>query len=277
MHPTVVDADCGVDADGHVPLINVIMLINLLIALMAKSFDNMFELQEQIFLFLFARQSSLWQRYPAVPPPLNLLSLPFYATNALIKVPNLVASLLRPSSTPSRIDSDAHSPTFTFPTAWAEEQTVDRIAAIAAQFVQEHSPEVLREDRFKHELFTQLGRHFAHADSQASKNVVLTQEKLRTLLQQGEAAERRKMPLTAVTGMITRLRSKQIRSRTADQPSGQPVAAQTSGSKAIRFRQCPEATNSADDVSASADHSADDVSASEDHGLDEARRSSGDR
>jgi hypothetical protein len=253
----------------------------------AKSFDNMFELQEQIFLFLFARQSSLWQRYPAVPPPLNLLSLPFYATNALIKVPNLVASLLRPSSTPSRIDSsDAHSPTFTFPTAWAEEQTVDRIAAIAAQFVQEHSPEVLREDRFKHELFTQLGRHFAHADSQASKNVVLTQEKLRTLLQQGEAAERRKMPLTAVTGMITRLRSKQTRSHTADQPSGQPVAAQTSGSKAIRFRQRPtsaitaavsKATNSADDVSASADHSADDVSASEDHGLDEARRSSGDR
>merc|ERR1712216_925930 len=57
--------------------LTLIMLLNLLIALMAKSFDNIYETQHFHFLYLSSRQASLWEVYPASPPPFNLLSLPY--------------------------------------------------------------------------------------------------------------------------------------------------------------------------------------------------------
>eukprot|EP00966_Prymnesium_polylepis_P041780 970105-Prymnesium_polylepis.1 len=58
-------------------LLTVIMLVNMLIALMAKTFDNVFEKQEMHFLYLKVRTIDCWMRYADMPPPLNALSIPY--------------------------------------------------------------------------------------------------------------------------------------------------------------------------------------------------------
>jgi len=153
-------------------LVNVIMLVNLLIALMAKSFDNIFELQEKIFLYLFARQATMWQRYPAVPPPLNLLSVPYHIASLLVRLPRCCWACAASATERAVVKDGARARTavtpasFTFPDKWAKKQSVDRVMDIANRFIAEHSSDVVREDRFKHELFTTLGRHFARVDLQ---------------------------------------------------------------------------------------------------------------
>jgi hypothetical protein len=128
-----------------------VVLVNLLIALMAKSFDNIFELQEKIFLFLFARQATMWQRYPAVPPPLNLLSVPFHITSVLVSVPRCCWTCIATATQHGRARTAVAPPVFAFPEKWAKEQSVDRLMDIANRFIAEHSSDVVREDRFKHE------------------------------------------------------------------------------------------------------------------------------
>ena len=66
-----------------------------LIAMMAKTFDNVWEAQETNYIYLFAQTVAEWQAQPLVPPPINLLSLPY----------EIVAACHRPregAPTPSR-------------------------------------------------------------------------------------------------------------------------------------------------------------------------------
>eukprot|EP00326_Haptolina_ericina_P000384 CAMPEP_0181223756 /NCGR_PEP_ID=MMETSP1096-20121128/30727_1 /TAXON_ID=156174 ORGANISM="Chrysochromulina ericina, Strain CCMP281" /NCGR_SAMPLE_ID=MMETSP1096 /ASSEMBLY_ACC=CAM_ASM_000453 /LENGTH=579 /DNA_ID=CAMNT_0023316721 /DNA_START=1 /DNA_END=1740 /DNA_ORIENTATION=+ len=55
-----------------------ILLINMLIAMLAKTFDTIHETQAQSWQLLFAQLASKWQKEPAEPPPLNLLGAPFF-------------------------------------------------------------------------------------------------------------------------------------------------------------------------------------------------------
>jgi len=157
-------------------LTTVIMLVNLLIAMMSKSFDTIFELQDKIYLYLFARQASLWQVYPSVPPPLNLLSIPFELLSALrccLSAPmsRTAGQSGKRAASFQRARSSVLPTGFTFPEKWIEEQSVERLKAITNRFIAEHSSDVVREDRFKHELFTHLGRHFTRVDWQLSAKV----------------------------------------------------------------------------------------------------------
>lgn len=141
-------------------VITVVMLVNLLVALMAKSFDNLYELQDQFYLYLFARQTSLWQQYPVVPPPLNLLSLPY---NCLYGTGRLVVALLRGCIdilTCSRAQVAVPPLPFEFPVDFLKAHSVDDLTSISEGFISEHSSDVVREGRFKHELFQNLGKRF---------------------------------------------------------------------------------------------------------------------
>ena len=40
------------------------MVLNMLIAMMAKTFDNIFEVQELVFLYLKARNVHVWRSLP---------------------------------------------------------------------------------------------------------------------------------------------------------------------------------------------------------------------
>jgi len=59
-------------------LVSTITLVNMLIALMAKTFDGITEDMAKQFLFTQTRIISEWLAYPPIPPPFNALSLPFY-------------------------------------------------------------------------------------------------------------------------------------------------------------------------------------------------------
>jgi hypothetical protein len=80
-------------------------------------------------------------------PPLNLLSLPYYLCDAIL--PYLTS--LRLGDGRGRVRADMASEKFTFPQLWLANQSVDRLAAIANRFIAERAPDVVREDRFKHE------------------------------------------------------------------------------------------------------------------------------
>jgi hypothetical protein len=158
-------------------LINVIMLVNLLIALMAKSFDNIVEVQGQLYLYLFARQTSLWQQYPAVPPPFNLISVPYYVGSGLFALARSCSPSMLAGKTPSRHDGPAfqrsmtdlrlaHTPAFTLPVPW---YSSEGLRDIIERFISEHSSEMVREDRFKHELFTHLGRQFGATEKRIER------------------------------------------------------------------------------------------------------------
>ena len=95
-------------------LITCIMLVNMLIALMAKTFDNVFEAQEVHCLFLKARTISIWLQYPPVPPPLNLISVPYFIYWVFSRqLPEYLKD--RRSNTPSKIE-----PEYMLPSEWLE-------------------------------------------------------------------------------------------------------------------------------------------------------------
>ena len=66
-------------------IFSVVILTNMLIAMMAKTFDRVVETQYEVFLKLKASQEFKWLQYNGVPPPFNLLRAPFF----LLVVPAL--------------------------------------------------------------------------------------------------------------------------------------------------------------------------------------------
>jgi len=56
-----------------------VLLLNMLIAMMAKTFDNISEASATNYLFLFAQRTLALQNEPPTPPPLNALGLPCQA------------------------------------------------------------------------------------------------------------------------------------------------------------------------------------------------------
>lgn len=59
-------------------LITAIVLVNVLVAIITKTYDTVQENLAKQFLFIKTRTIYRWLFYPAVPPPFNFLSLPFY-------------------------------------------------------------------------------------------------------------------------------------------------------------------------------------------------------
>jgi len=58
-------------------LTSTIMLMNMLIAMMAESFGLIYGNKLEYFLFLRAKHVAMWLAYAPVPPPLNVLRLPY--------------------------------------------------------------------------------------------------------------------------------------------------------------------------------------------------------
>ena len=54
-----------------------VLLFNMLIAMMAKTFDHVWEQQELNYQFMLAQTVLTWRAQPTTPPPLNLLAIPY--------------------------------------------------------------------------------------------------------------------------------------------------------------------------------------------------------
>lgn len=61
-----------------------LLLINMLIAMMGKSFDIIYEAQSVNSLYLFSQTVAKWREKSIAPPPLNLLSLPYVLGRGLL-------------------------------------------------------------------------------------------------------------------------------------------------------------------------------------------------
>jgi len=59
-------------------LVTGIMLVNMLIAMMSKTFSDVTDNVAKYFLFSKTRVLCNWQSFPAVPPPFNVFSFPYY-------------------------------------------------------------------------------------------------------------------------------------------------------------------------------------------------------
>jgi len=67
-------------------VISALLLANMLIASMTKTFDDVYEAQEQNFAFNRARDMMGAEHLAPLPPPLNLLSLPYKVLHPLLRV-----------------------------------------------------------------------------------------------------------------------------------------------------------------------------------------------
>ncbi len=67
-------------------LIQLTMLVNTLIAMMANTYTAITEDTRTYFLYLKALQVYNWLKYPPVPPPFNLLSIPYYVIVLPVRV-----------------------------------------------------------------------------------------------------------------------------------------------------------------------------------------------
>jgi len=115
-------------------LTSTIMLINMLIAMMAESFGKVRANELEYFVFLKARQVIRWRAYAPVPPPFNLLRIPYeilWLPYALLQkhFPNTFPRI----STRDIVVTTTGSTTFVLPLAWLSLKlnTIDHREALA--------------------------------------------------------------------------------------------------------------------------------------------------
>jgi len=138
-------------------LVQMVMLVNTLIAMMAKTFDRISGNTLTFFYFLKARQTHSWVQYPEVPPPLNALAMPYvlivlpiYKLATCVK--GMVSQLVSqsPSETaayPSighiiaeesqSVPRPGANSVFTFNDSWKAQHDVEKLVGVALTFGRE--------------------------------------------------------------------------------------------------------------------------------------------
>ena len=72
-------------------VLSVVLLLNMLIAMMSKTFDTIWETSQETHQLLFARLVTGLITVSPEPPPLNMLRMPAYFLNAVLKCLHLAA------------------------------------------------------------------------------------------------------------------------------------------------------------------------------------------
>ena len=175
----------------------VIILVNMLIAMMAKTFDKVVDTQTELFLYLKAQQVTTWMRYSPLPPPLNLLRFPYIFIVLPIRVLwRGFASLRRglPSSVSnvaadvtavpatlhhkvSRLRFDTtETPPFELPPWWVSAHDVDSIVESVLDFgstddekhTRLYETQMRQHTLLFEELDTRISEAVSHSHSQAA-------------------------------------------------------------------------------------------------------------
>lgn len=121
-----------------------VMLLNMLIAMMAKTFDTVNDRTMVFYLYGKAKQCNLWMLYMPVPPPLNLLNLPYlvFVRTAQILFTH-ISSRRRARGRKGDLDPSAHSvkAIYKFPEGWIARNDVDSFVDMAIKFGREDTEE----------------------------------------------------------------------------------------------------------------------------------------
>ena len=150
-------------------LLTVLMLVNMLIALMAKSFDNIFEQSEKHYFHVIARSVTIWRRTPAVPPPLNLLSLPYHGYAALRQIaaqPGAAPCLPDPNlDSRRRFGTTAYTTAdeVALPSSWLAEHSLGALSRQLTAYLLSNDSQTVREEKWRTELIAKVPWNACHA------------------------------------------------------------------------------------------------------------------
>lgn len=164
--------------------------------MMGKTFDNVFEAQETLFLFLKARTMRTWLKYPAAPPPLNFLTLPYalcigcrslwecWHAKSIQTAWKSTSSKRDVKGGPSQqrhrsrgagADISWKEETLKLPQSYLEELSPDSpaegLCSLIVDFMEEQGDTVIREDRWKTEMMRSVNDQ-GKAASKTMKEIV---------------------------------------------------------------------------------------------------------
>ena len=138
-----------------------LLLVNMLIAMMAKTFDNVWEAQEVNYMYLFACTVAEWQLQPLVPPPLNLLTLPYDTYMACSRRVRR-GSNASPEETAAGLGGNIVEP-------WGSslclkllraQHGAESLAEEVANSMEAHEDDIAHEERWRSKLAQKLGDRF---------------------------------------------------------------------------------------------------------------------
>lgn len=169
-------------------VLTTILLVNMLIAIMAKTFDDIWEQQERNHQMNFAQLALSWHAATVAPPPLSVFRL---LAGLLGDVARWVATCTctcgpSPSApTPFRpLEESDLAPTAT--EAWAQAHTEESLLAAVDAFLDRHGEERAREGKWRTALMRRLGA-LEMATREARKEFAQAAESIRSLQPPREA------------------------------------------------------------------------------------------
>ena len=114
----------------------VLLLANMLIASMAHTFDDVYSEQEKNFAFQNARVMLFAQHLDTLPPPFNLLTVPFYAARALLLLGSLGYCDFPSPRLEDSNESDGNRPEWI--NSWKLKARTKEVSAAVLEFVTQH-------------------------------------------------------------------------------------------------------------------------------------------
>jgi len=136
----------------------VLLLSNMLIASMAKTFDNVYSEQEVNFAFQKARNMLNAEFMDPLPPPLNILTMPFW----LLRFALLVGSLGNIDIWPDK--SSEKKGLVTWLARWNKKVKHAEATAYVLQFVMTHENLAVESGKWRTRLITRLGANFSRLE-----------------------------------------------------------------------------------------------------------------
>jgi len=145
----------------------------MLIAMMAESFSTIYGNKLEYFLFLKVRQASAWIAYAPVPPPLNLLRIPYEALYVFYFIFRSLFETCCGKKEAAEVSEDDPD-SFALPEYWVEQVGAARLTELVAEFMNEGNNQVA----ITNEVSKIIDKSHKALSSHVDKQVAALQEQL---------------------------------------------------------------------------------------------------
>ena len=142
-------------------ILSTILLVNMLIAIMAKTFDDIWEQQERNHQMNFAQLALSWHAASVAPPPLSICRLLLSMLGSIGRVLGRACCCCKsPAAEFSALEESTGNGQDMTPTAteaWATAHSEASLLAATDEFLERHSDERAREGKWRTALMRRLG------------------------------------------------------------------------------------------------------------------------
>lgn len=150
-------------------MLAVVLLMNMLIAQMSKTFDNVWEAQALEYQFISAQLVLQWAALPPAPPPLSLLGLPYALLKTLrglcLNRERSRSGRVRLSLTESDDDDFNPSSDQMGSGSWAARHPANELPVSIDEFAMLHLDDAGQEERWRSKLNKRISRLEAQIDT----------------------------------------------------------------------------------------------------------------